>query len=292
MDSRPSPSTDDSTPRVTANGVQFAYLSSGPEDGPLVLCLHGFPDTAQSFRPLLERLAAAGYHAVAPYMRGYVPSGIPARAAYGALDLGRDALALIKAFGAERAFIVGHDWGAVAGYAAAGLAPEAVPRLVVAAVPHLRRFMLRPTPQQLQRSRYMLRFQWPGGHAWLGDPQRLAALVQEWSPDWIFTDGDLAPVLATLRDAKRRRAVLGYYRALPKLMADVSAQRVLMAPVPVTTRVIYGADDGCIGREMFLGQEHLFMLNHDQIEMPGVGHFMHCEAPQLFADHVLSFLQD
>jgi len=53
MDSRPSPSTDDSTPRVTANGVQFAYLSSGPENGPLVLCLHGFPDTAQSCRPLL-----------------------------------------------------------------------------------------------------------------------------------------------------------------------------------------------------------------------------------------------
>ena len=63
------------TRRVRANGIDFAYLEAGPEDGPLALCLHGFPDHAHTFRHLLPELAAAGWHAVAPWMRGYHPTG-------------------------------------------------------------------------------------------------------------------------------------------------------------------------------------------------------------------------
>lgn len=282
--------TKDRTATVFANGVAFAYRTQGPEDGPLVLCLHGFPDSADSFSPLLGRLAGAGFRAVAPFMRGYAPSGLAPDHHYAPLDLGRDVLALIKAFGAEQACLVGHDWGAVAAYAAAGLNPDAVRRMVVAAMPHPRRFILRPNGRQLQRSRYMLRFQWPGRHEWLGTTAGLSRLVREWSPDWAFTEGDLAPMRANLADPARRKALLRYYRALPRACVDVRTQRVMLAPVAVTTRVIYGADDGCIGRDMFLGQEHLFLMNHDQVEMPGVGHFMHYEAPTPFADHVLAFV--
>ena len=113
------------TPNVIrANGVHFAYLDAG--QGPLVLCLHGFPDTAWSFVPLLERLAAAGYRAVAPFMRGYPPSGPAPDGDYRVITLGRDALALIEVLGAQRAVLVGHDWGAAATYIAAALAPERV----------------------------------------------------------------------------------------------------------------------------------------------------------------------
>jgi len=62
---------------ISANGVEFAYLVDGPADGPLALCLHGFPDTAHSWRHLLPRLADAGYRAVAPFMRGYAPTAVP-----------------------------------------------------------------------------------------------------------------------------------------------------------------------------------------------------------------------
>jgi pimeloyl-ACP methyl ester carboxylesterase len=106
---------------IRANGVHFAYFDAG--QGPLVLCLHGFPDTAWSFVPLLERLAAAGYCAVAPFMRGYPPSGPAPDGDYRVITLGRDALALIEALGAQRAVLVGHDWGAAATYIAAALAP-------------------------------------------------------------------------------------------------------------------------------------------------------------------------
>ena len=106
---------------LQANGLEFGLLERGPADGPLVLCLHGFPDGPQSFLPLLDALDAAGYRAVAPAMRGYLPSGIPADGDYRPVTLARDVIALIDHLGAEKAVVVGHDWGAVATYLAAAI---------------------------------------------------------------------------------------------------------------------------------------------------------------------------
>src|SRR5690606_10596075 len=119
---------------VQANGLRFATLEAG--DGPLALCLHGFPDTARSFRHQLPALAAAGFRAVAPWMRGYAPSAVPADGPYQSAALAQDAAALIEALGYDEAVLIGHDWGAVAAHGAAILAPQRVRRLVTIAVPH------------------------------------------------------------------------------------------------------------------------------------------------------------
>ena len=84
---------------VTANGLEFAYLTDGPDDGPLALCLHGFPDTAHTWRYLLPELAAAGFHAVAPFLRGYAPTAIPADGRYQVGALVQDANALHEVLG-------------------------------------------------------------------------------------------------------------------------------------------------------------------------------------------------
>ena len=109
---------------VVANGLEFSILEAG--QGPLVLCLHGFPDTAWSMLPLVNALASSGFRAVAPFMRGYAPSSLAADNDYRATTLAQDALALMDALGERRAFIVGHDWGAVTAYLAASMAPEKV----------------------------------------------------------------------------------------------------------------------------------------------------------------------
>ena len=106
---------------VTANGVTFHYLEAG--EGPLVLCLHGFPDNAHTYRGLLPTLAAAGFRAVAPFMRGYAPTSPAPDGRYQSVLLAQDAAELIPALGAPQAFLVGHDWGATATYGAAALAP-------------------------------------------------------------------------------------------------------------------------------------------------------------------------
>src|ERR1700723_2829079 len=123
----------DSINFVDANGLRFGYLEDG--SGPLVLMLHGFPDTAHSWDDLRPRIAAKGYRAVSPFMRGYHPTAIPDRDA-DQETLARDALALIDALGASEAVVIGHDWGASAAYGAAALGPEQVKKLFVLAIPH------------------------------------------------------------------------------------------------------------------------------------------------------------
>jgi pimeloyl-ACP methyl ester carboxylesterase len=277
---------------IRANGLDFSYLEAG--QGPLVLCLHGFPDTAWSFRPLLMALADAGFHAVAPFTRGYAPTSLAADGDYRTTTLARDALALIEAFGEKRAFIVGHDWGAATAYIAATLQPERVRGIVTAAVPHLRRFLLRPTAMQLYRSRYMGFFQLRGVAE-----RRVAAdnflwlrqLIKRWSPNWVFTEDDFAPLKSGFSDPARLTAALSYYRALPATLASREGLMLLSRKLPVPARVIRGADDGCIAAGMFGRQEYCFGAGYDLETMRGAGHFMHCEKPEQFAALVLEFIE-
>jgi pimeloyl-ACP methyl ester carboxylesterase len=119
---------------VAAGGLRFGYVDAG--SGPLALCLHGFPDSAYTWRHLLPALADAGYHAVAPFMRGYAPTDIPEDGAYQTGALAADAVALHEAFGGDGdAVLVGHDWGATAVYAALAHAPGRWRRAVTLAVP-------------------------------------------------------------------------------------------------------------------------------------------------------------
>ena len=277
---------------VVANGLEFSILEAG--QGPLVLCLHGFPDTAWNMLPLVNALASAGFRAVAPFMRGYAPSSLAADNDYRATTLAQDALALMDALGERRAFIVGHDWGAVTAYLAAAMAPEKVRGIVTAAVPHLRRFLLKPSLRQVVRSRYMGFFQLrgvPERRIVADDFRSLRALIKRWSPGWDFSEETFAPLKSGFSDPARLRAALSYYRDLPRTLVDRRNAALIFGPLPVPARVIRGADDGCIGPEMFEGQAHCFAAGYELITMKGAGHFMQCEQPAQFAAHVLEFLR-
>ncbi|MDB5971483.1 MAG: Pimeloyl-ACP methyl ester carboxylesterase [Hydrocarboniphaga sp.] len=280
------------TPRkIRVAGIDLAYLERG--SGPLVICQHGFPDTAWSFVPVLDRLAAAGFRAVAPFLRGYAPSGLAPDGRYDILSLSGDLVGLVEALGGGPAFAVGHDWGSVAVQGAARSHPEMFKRIVLCAVPHLRRFFLGITPRQIARSHYMLRFQlplWPEARllrddfAWMEE-----VLIRRWSPGWHYTAEDLAPLKAGLREPARLEAALAYYRSIPGLLVNPAALRRAFSPIPVPTRMIYGSDDGCIGAEMFDGQEPLFPNGLDLCLAPGMGHFMQAERPDWFADRVIEY---
>lgn len=277
--------------RIHANGLEFAYFERGAVGAPLVLCLHGFPDSAWSFLPLLDALAAQGWRAVAPFQRGYLPSAIPADGDYRPTTLARDAIALIDHLGAQKAVIVGHDWGAAAAYLAAAMRPDRVRAIVTAAVPHLRRFLLRPSAAQLWRSRYMLQFQQPGIETRLmaGGGRELRQLAQRWSPG-LEVDSALAPVWASFAERERLSAALGYYRALPAALLSAEFWRLAALPTPVPACVIHGGEDGCIAPEMFSGQEHLFAEGLGEQCIAGAGHFMQLEKPAEFSRVVTDFL--
>lgn len=276
---------------VRANGIEFACLARG--EGPLLLLLHGFPDTAWSFAPLLSPLSAAGYRVVAPFMRGYTPTSLAPDGDYRTTTLAADVVAIIKALGEERAFVVGHDWGAVATYLAATLHPQHFHKVVCAAVPHPRRFLFRPSLRQLHRSRYMGFFQLrgiPDRVITARDFRWLRALIREWSPGWNITEAEFAPLRAMFSEPRRLAAALAYYRQMPAALATAESRHALFKPVEVPTLAIRGGRDGCIGPEMFEAQERFFSADYRLLTLNGAGHFMQCEQPQRFTDEVLKFI--
>lgn len=290
--------TDSQISTVTANGIEIAYLSEG--DGPLMLCLHGFPDTPHGFNHQLSFFAQQGYRVVAPFLRGYAPTELPRDASYQAAELSRDAIELIGALGHDSAVIYGHDWGCSPAYGAAVLAPERVQKLVTAAVPYGPGMAtaLMTNPAQQRRSWYMFYFQTMLADfaVPIDDFAFIEQLWHDWSPGG-FPAEALAHAKRTLAQPGVLAAALAYYRVAldptrrrPELDAD--EQRLGRDPIEVPALYLHGADDGCIGLEVTEGMEALFPGGLQREVLQGAGHFLHMEAPEAFNARVLAFLRD
>ncbi len=266
---------------VTANGVRFAYLEQG--SGPLVLMVHGFPDTAHTLAAVMPAVAAAGYRVVAPFTRGYAPTEIPANGKYDGDTLGRDLVALIPAFGAERAIVVGHDWGASAAYSAAALAPERVELLVTLAIPHPS--SLFPTPGLLWRGRHFFSLPRRGAPAMVraNDFAHVDALVHRWSPQWKFAPAETAAVKAAFKEPGCLEAALGYYRA-QGLRRPPSQRGKIKVPT-----VCFAGDSDLLDPGHFDAAAPWFTGGYKVVRMPG-GHFMHREHPARFEQQLLAVL--
>jgi pimeloyl-ACP methyl ester carboxylesterase len=283
---------------VTARGMTFHTLEEG--EGPLVLCLHGFPDSLRSFRHQLPALAAAGYRAVAPAMRGYAPTGPAPDGRYQSAALGLDAVALIEALGYDDAVVFGHDWGALAAYGAALAAPRRVRKLVAAAVPYGAQvsaaFM--SSYDQQRRSWYMFFFQTPFADVALAhdDYAFIERLWRDWSPGWRFPEDEMEAVKAVFREPGVASAALGYYRAMfnPALQDPALAElqnRMMLEPIDVPALMLHGADDGCMGAELVEGMGAFFPRGLRTEIVPGTGHFLHQEDPTRVNALVLDFLR-
>jgi pimeloyl-ACP methyl ester carboxylesterase len=280
--------TDD-TKRIEANGLEFAYLEAGA--GPLVLLLHGFPDTAYSFSAMLPRLAEAGYHAVAPFQRGYYPTAIPDDGDYSVLTLARDALALIAAFGKQTAVIVGHDWGASSGYVAANLEPERVSKLVTIAIPHLR--VIRPTPRFFWRASHFLLLQFGRLSEWYvrrKDFAYLEYLCSCWSPNWRPPKHEIDTVKDGFRRPGRLTAALGYYRALFADARTPAKQEIYRRKTAVPTLAFAGGSDGALDVTIYERTREAFTAPYEVVVFAKAGHFLHREQPEDFTRKLLQFL--
>lgn len=279
---------------TTANDVRFAYLEAGR--GPLALCLHGFPDSAWTWRHLLPALADAGFHAVAPFLRGYAPTEVPADGRYQTAALGLDACALHAALGGDAdAVLVGHDWGAMATYVAANHEPERWRRVVTMAVPPAGAvaggFL---TYRQLKRSWYMFFFQHALSDMVVGmdDLSFIDGLWADWSPGYDASE-DLPHVKDALRDPANLQAALGYYRAtlggvgVDPTLDDVQNKGAL--PTPQPTLYLHGRTDGCMGVEVAEAAAPFLTAPGSRLELvDDAGHFLHVERP----DHVNQLVVD
>ena len=238
--------------RISVNGINLHVVQDGPRAGQLVILLHGFPEFWYGWRRQIPHLAAAGYRVWAPDQRGYnlsdKPDGI---AAYTLDELAADVIGLIDAAGHERAFVVGHDWGAAVAWWVAAKYPERVSRMVVINVPHLSvmKAHVWRSLMQMRKSWYVLFFQFP----WL--PESLARL-RNWnaparsmrvsSRPGTFTDSDLDTYRQAWSQPKAYTSMLNWYRAVLRKPLAAPATRRIKVP----TLLIWGAQDRFLGREM------------------------------------------
>lgn len=284
-----------------ANGLEFQGLTLG--EGPLALCLHGFPDSPWTYRHLMPELARAGYRAVAPYMRGYAPTGIPTNADYSTRALAADVNALHAALGGdERAVLVAHDWGAVAAYGALGAAPERWRRAAIMNVPPLAVFgQVAFRYEQLKRSFYFWLFQMQiaNGLVAANDLAFLEGLWRDWSPDFDPAP-EMARVKACLRSPAHLNAALGYYRTFfdPASFGGQAwseEQGAVLGRAPkCPTLYLHGTRDGCIALDDNGAAAVRGVLPARSVveRIPGVGHFMLAEAPRQINARILGFLSE
>jgi pimeloyl-ACP methyl ester carboxylesterase len=284
--------------RVNVNDIDIAYLACG-DDGPLALCLHGFPDSAWTWRHLLPELADAGFRAVAPWLRGYAPTGLDAQGRYQNGASVADAVALHETLGGDdSAVIIGHDWGARIATGAAVVAPERWSKLVTAAVPPsgavAQGFL---TYGQLKRSWYMFFFQNPLAElvVSMNDLEFIDRLWEDWSPGY-DASADLPRVKDALRDPANLAAAIEYYRAtlnpaehtVPELQAQEDA--IGGAP-PQPHLYLHGNKDGCMGVEIAHLAAALMTTPGSLVEIvEDAGHFLHLEQPKLVNRSIIDFL--
>ena len=269
--------------RVHARGVDFAYLQWGAS-GPLVILLHGFPDTARTWDVVGPALAADGFRVVAPYTRGYAPTSIPPDDRYDSDTLGEDVVALIAALGADAAAVVGHDWGASAAYTAAALSPERVRKLVTLAIPHP--LSLRPSPGQIWGARHFLAFKLPGAARRFArdDFSGVRTVYERWSPGHAWPDAEWEAVKNTFSAPGSLDAAFGYYRDLSPRPSPGLRRRI-----SVPTLILGGTSDGVARPADFEASRSRFTGPVEVQLLPG-GHFLHREHPAPLLAALRAFL--
>lgn len=268
------------TRTIEANDLEFLIDEAGEGDS-VALLLHGFPESRRCWRHQLPALAALGWHAVAPDMRGYGGSSRPrGREAYRIEHLVEDAAALFDALGAERRLLIGHDWGGMIAWAFAIRRARPLDGLAVLNAPHplaYRQAVWRGGGKQLMRSWYVLFFQLP----WLPErlfganrAKRLArAIARSARRPETFPRGVMEHYRDNASQPGALTAMLNYYRA------NLDVREMARGPgVDVPTLLLWGEQDTALGPELVTPSAHYV----DDIAIqrfPEVSHWLPEEAP-------------
>ncbi len=273
---------------TVVDGVRLHYVEAGPASGPLVVLLHGFPEFWFSWRHQIPALAGAGFRVVALDMRGYnlsdKPKGVDA---YRMSRLCGDVAALIAALGAQRASVVGHDWGGGVAWSFAMAYPAKLDRLVIVNAPHPRAFLSAiRTVKQLRRSWYMFFFQVP----WLPEAVMRADGYRTMRRIYRTMTADESEVDRYIEATARPGALtagVNYYRAVFRGMRSGARS---VARVDAPTLVIWGERDPFLGSELAAPDRDL--VPHMRVErLPDASHWVQLERPDRVNALLVEFLR-
>jgi pimeloyl-ACP methyl ester carboxylesterase len=275
--------------QLPVRGYTFEAAAAGDPRAPLVLLLHGFPQTHHSYRDQLPALAERGFYAVAPNQRGYSPGARPSElASYRMEELVGDVLGFADALGAERFDLVGHDWGGQLSWLVAALHPARVRSLCVLSRPHPAAFAeaLRADDGQSSRSRHHRAF----------DDENMA--------DRLLEDGarrlrrmlsgqgvgehDVDAYVAALAARDALNAALQWYRAAPESAAELRGRAVPAIEAP--TLYLWGEQDATVGRAAAERSAEHVRGPFRFATVPEAGHFLTDQASERVTSELLAHL--
>jgi len=266
---------------VDVGEVRLHCALAGPSGGELVILLHGFPECAKSWPAVQRDLAERGYRVVAPDMRGYGGSDKPRGVgAYAVARLVGDVAGLVKALGAERAHVVGHDWGGVVAWWTAMLRPDVVDHLGIVNAPHPVGYAAAMrTAAQLRRGWYVFMFQLPWLPYWALGANDYAAVRSVFSRDGVAAD-EIDPCVASLRQAGARSAALAYYRAAVRGALFGTAPKPTVIERP--TLVVWGEQDRFLVSEL-ADPPPRWVPGARVVRLPDATHWAHIDAADAVA---------
>jgi pimeloyl-ACP methyl ester carboxylesterase len=276
------------------NGIRLHYVTQG--EGRLVILLHGFPEFWYSWRHQIPVLAEH-FKVVVPDLRGYNESDKPAGVANYRIDrLTADVMGLIRAFGEEKAIIVGHDWGGGVAWTFAADSPHATERLIVLNCPHPAAFQkqLRANRRQLLRSWYMFFFQIPWLPEW-GIRLNARRFVEQAFRGWAirkdaFSDEDVRRYVDMIKKPGVLTAAINYYRAAFREVVRHGERQ--FAKITCPTLLIWGEEDVALGKELTYNMEPYFTDRFEIKYIPRCSHWVQQEQPELVNQYMLEFLAD
>jgi pimeloyl-ACP methyl ester carboxylesterase len=277
-------SSEERLMNLNVNGLDFAVDVQGPEDGPAVVLLHGWPDRASLWRHQIAALSGAGFRTIAPDLRGFGDSAKPEGAEnYNILFLAGDVQGILDALGVERAHVVGHDWGAALAWAIGGFAPDRVDHLVAMSVGHPSGFGEAGLGQR-RLSWYMLLFQFEGiAEQWLS--------MDDWRNMKAFGAGhrDMEQVIADASRPGALTAGLNWYRANvpPESLVSPALE---FPPISAPTMGIWSDGDAYLLEEPMKTSGRFVSGSFRYERVDGASHWMQLDRPDEVSRLLLDFL--
>jgi pimeloyl-ACP methyl ester carboxylesterase len=268
--------------RIKGDGVELSVIDEG--EGPAVLLLHGFPDSANLWRHQIATLKDAGFRVVAPDLRGFGASGKPVEVdAYRVGHSVSDLTNVLDALEIETAHVVGHDWGAGVAWAFALMAPHRLGKLAVLSVGHPAKFAARAVEQR-EKSWYMLLFQFAEAEEILR--RNDWALLRE----WMASHPELDAAIERLERPGALTASLGWYRANMHPRGELRPATPLPNVQADTLGIWSSGDRYLLEDAMRRSGEHVDgTWRYERIE--GAGHWMQLDAAEQVSALLLDFLR-
>lgn len=268
--------------RLPANGLSHFVRDSGDENAPAAILLHGFPDSSAVWDRLTPLLAGAGYRVIAPDLRGFGATDIPATLADYDIRTGAavDVIALLDHLKIARAHLVGHDFGAPVAWALAAGRPDRFITLAALSVGHMRAY-LAGGAEQKRRSAYILVHQLRGLCEWLYRRDDWALLRRQWN-----ANRDIDETIRLLSRPGRLTAGLNWYRS------NIGVRRMLFPPAPgevgeeivrIPTLGVWPSGEKYLVERQMTASRNFVEAPWTYTRLDGAGHWLQIDAPEALA---------